>query len=487
MRDPLTPPPDYLDHAAARRIVVGVLLTMLLAALDQVMVATALPTIAASLGDVENMSWVVTANLLCATAATPLYGKLSDIHGRRAMMLIAIGVYAAGSLACALAPSMLTLILARALQGLGGGGLMPLVQTIIGDVASPRDRPRYQSYTSSIFIVSTVGGPILGGFIAEHVHWSWIFWFNLPLCGLAFLFTHNVLQRLPRHDRPHKLDVLGALLMVGAAVALMLALTWGGRRYAWTSPQILALLVASITLWAFFAGRVMTAEEPFIPLSVLRDGAVRVGTAAGFFAVGLVIALTIVLPLYAQLALGLSVSESAWAIIALQGGATVTSIVGGRLLVRFTHYKRVPLVGLLLSMAALVPLAIAPTGFSPAAALGLIALVGLGLGPTFPFTVVVVQNAVTLHQLGVATGTMNFFRALGSTFIVSGFGAIVLAGAPVIRGSSAGAVLAGTDAAEAFRWVFAAAFLCLAVALACILALEERVLRGSARSATRVE
>jgi MFS family permease len=175
MRDPLTPPPDYLDHAAARRIVVGVLLTMLLAALDQVMVATALPTIAASLGDVENMSWVVTANLLCATAATPLYGKLSDIHGRRAMMLIAIGVYAAGSLACALAPSMLTLILARALQGLGGGGLMPLVQTIIGDVASPRDRPRYQSYTSSIFIVSTVGGPILGGFIAEHVHWSWIF------------------------------------------------------------------------------------------------------------------------------------------------------------------------------------------------------------------------------------------------------------------------------------------------------------------------
>src|SRR6266446_9527355 len=149
MRDPLTPPSDYLDHAAARRIVVGVLLTMLLAALDQVMVATALPSMAASLGEIENISWVVTANLLCATAVTPLYGKLSDIHGRRAMMLIAIGIYAGGSLACALASSMLTLIMARALQGLGGGGLMPLVQTIIGDVASPRDRPRYQAYTSS--------------------------------------------------------------------------------------------------------------------------------------------------------------------------------------------------------------------------------------------------------------------------------------------------------------------------------------------------
>ena len=481
MRDPLTPPLDYLDHAAARRIVVGVLLTMLLAALDQVTVATALPTIATSLGDVDNMSWVVTANLLCATAATPLYGKLSDIHGRRAMMLIAIGVYAAGSLACALAPSMLTLILARALQGLGGGGLMPLVQTIIGDVASPRDRPRYQAYTSSTFIVSTVGGPLIGGFIAEHAHWSWIFWMNLPLCGLAFLLTHSVLRRLPRHDRPHKLDVLGAALMVGAAIALMLALTWGGQRYGWGSPQILSLLAACAVLWALFAWRVMGAIEPFIPLSVLRDGATRAGTAVAFFAIGMVIAITIVLPLYAQLALGLSVSESATTIIALQGAATLTSVVGGRMLVRFTHYKRVPLVGLVVSIAALVPLALAPTGLSPAAALVLIALVGLGLGPTFPFTVVVVQNAVAPHQLGIATGTMNFFRALGSTFILAGFGAIVLAGAPVMRGVSASAALAATDAGHAFRWVFAAAILCLLIALACIFALEERPLRGSSR------
>ena len=488
MRDPLTPPPmDYVDHAAARRIVVGVLLTMLLAALDQVMVATALPSIAASLGEVENMSWVVTANLLCATAVTPLYGKLSDIHGRRAMMLIAIGVYAGGSLACALASSMLTLILARALQGLGGGGLMPLVQTIIGDVASPRDRPRYQAYTSSIFIVSTVGGPILGGFIAEHLHWAWIFWFNLPLCGLAFLLTNKLLRPLPRHERRHRLDLLGAVLMVGAAIALMLVLTWGGRRYTWASPQILSLLLVSTALWALFAWRVMTAEEPFIPLAVLRDGATRAGTAAACFAIGLVIALTIVLPLYAQIALGLSVSESGVAIIALQGAATLTSIIGGRLLVRFTYYKRVPLVGLLLSMTALVPLTITPTGLPSFAALGLIALVGLGLGPMFPFTVVVVQNAVALHQLGTATGTMNFFRALGSAFIVSGFAAIVLAGAPMVRGISAGVVLVGADAGESFRWVFAAAIGCLVVALASILLLEERPLRGSARVEKQLE
>ena len=275
--------------------------------------------------------------------------------------------------------------------------------------------------------------------------------------------------------------------MVGAAVALMLALTWGGRRYGWASPEILALFGTSAALWALFAWRVMSAAEPFIPLSVLRDGAMRVGTGAAFFAVGAVIALTIILPLYAQLALGLSASGSALTIIALQGGATVTSIVGGRLLVRFTHYKRVPLAGLVLSIAAFVPLALAPTGLSPAAALGLIALVGLGLGPTFPFTIVVVQNAVAMHQLGVATGTMNFFRALGSTFIVAGFGAIVLAGAPAIRGVAAGAVLTGTDAAEAFRWVFAAAMLCLTIALACILALEERPLRGSSQPTAPVD
>jgi MFS family permease len=225
--------------------------------------------------------------------------------------------------------------------------------------------------------------------------------------------------------------------------------------------------------------RVMTAAEPFIPLSVLRDGAMRVGTLSAFFAIGTVLALTIILPLYAQLALGLSVSESAWSIVALQGAATLSSIVGGRLLVRFKHYKLVPLLGLAVSIIAFVPLALAPTGFSPAVALGLVALAGAGLGPTFPFTIVVVQNAVALDQLGVATGTMNFFRALGTTFIVTGFGALVLAGAPSIRGASALTVLGGAEAALAFRWVFATAIVCLAIALACILFLEERPLRGS--------
>src|SRR5262249_6434012 len=230
-------------------------------------------------------------------------------------------------------------------------------------------------------------------------------------------------------------------------------------------------------------GRVMTAEGPFIPFAVLRDGAVRVGTACGFFAVGTVIALTIVLPYYGQVALGLSISGSAWTIIALQGAATATSIIGGRALVRYVHYKRVPLVSLAGAIAALVPLAVAPTGFSAGEALALIALAGLGLGPTFPLTSVVVQTAVARHRLGIATGTMNFSRALGSTFIVAAFGALVLAGAPTVRGMTAGAGHADSDAAAAFRWVFALAILCLVIALICILTLKERPLRGSGKHA----
>jgi MFS family permease len=318
----------------------------------------------------------------------------------------------------------------------------------------------------------------MGGFIAQHFHWSWIFWLNLPLCALAYIVSNNVLQKLPRHERPHRLDVLGAALLVGAAIPLMLALTWGGRRYGWLAPEMIALFAFSAILWVCFAWRMLAAAEPFIPMSVMRDGAVRVGTAAGFFAVGMMIALSIILPLYAQVVLGMSVTASAGTIVALQAGSTVTSIIGGRLLVRFTHYKLVPVVALLVSIAALLPLAAAPTSFSPAAALALLTLVGFGLGPTFPFTVVVVQNAVALHQLGIATGAMNFFRALGATFLVALFGAIVLAGSPLIRGMSAETAVAAIDP-NGFRYVFAAAALCLVIALACVLALQERPLRGS--------
>ena len=236
----------------------GIMLAMFLSALEQTIVAPALPTIGRMLGDVDNLSWVVTAYLLANTAATPLFGKLSDIHGRRRMMLVAIVIFVAGSVACALAPNMPALIAARALQGIGGGGILPIAHTIIGDMVTPRERPRYQSYTSIMFMVASIVGPVVGGVLTDYVHWTMIFWINLPMGLLALWMTDRALKKLPRHDRPHKLDVLGAMLMVLAALALMLAMTWGGTRYPWASAPILGLLAGAAVLWLLFVLRVAT-------------------------------------------------------------------------------------------------------------------------------------------------------------------------------------------------------------------------------------
>src|SRR5262247_1751909 len=224
--DAVPPPPEaarLLDQAAAVSIIVGIMLAMFLSALEQSIVAPALPTIGRSLGDVENLSWVITAYLISTTVGTPLFGKLSDIYGRRRMLLIALGLFVAGSIACALAPNMWILILARALQGLGGGGILPLAQTVIADLLSPRERPLIQAYSSTMFMAACILGPVLGGVLTDYVHWSLIFWINLPMGIVALVLTDRALRRLPRNERPHKLDFAGAALMVVATIALLLA------------------------------------------------------------------------------------------------------------------------------------------------------------------------------------------------------------------------------------------------------------------------
>jgi EmrB/QacA subfamily drug resistance transporter len=471
-----------LDPSAIRKIIAGVLLAMLLAALDQTIVATALPTMSDSLGDVDNLSWVVTAYLLSSTATTPLYGKLSDIYGRRTMILIGIGVFILGSIACAIAPTMWTLIIGRGLQGLGGGGLVPLAQAVIGDVAPPRERARYQALTGTVFLVATVGGPIVGGFITEYLHWSLIFWINVPLGAIAFAMTHDLLRRLPRHERPHALDVLGAVLMVGAATVLMLALTWGGHRYPWGSPVIVSLFVCSLILWVLFTLRQLTAPEPFIPVAVMHDGVVRSATAAAFFANGTTVALTIFVALYFQLAIGVSASRSGVAIIALQGGATLGAMMTGRLMARVVHYRRIPMISLGVGIVSLSLLALVPTNLPLALVVALLVLVGCGIGPMFPTTIIAIQNAVSLHQLGIASSLISFSRSLGGSLIVTVFSAIVLAGAPD-GGSAAAEHLAASQAAglsvNVFRWVFVAGVACLIAAFGCLLLIEERPLRGS--------
>jgi EmrB/QacA subfamily drug resistance transporter len=472
-----------LDHALVRRIIGGILLAMFLSALEQTIVAPALPTIGRVLANVENLSFVVTAYLLAATAVTPLFGKLADIHGRRAALLVAVAIFIVGSVACALAPTMGTLIAARALQGIGGGGILPIAQTIIADLLSPRERPQYQSYSAVMFMAASVLGPVLGGLLTDYLHWSLIFWINVPMGAIALVMTDRVLRRLPRYERPHRLDLLGAGLMVAAALLLMLALTWGGRRYAWGSPEILATVVASALLWCLFALRIGRAPEPFIPPDMLRDRVVLAIVVTAFFSIGTIIGLTIMTPLYLGLVLGINASQSSVALIAFVVGTTVGSVIAGRLVARMAHYKRVPVAGLAIAVAAVTTLAVDPAGVSLAGVSAILFVAGAGVGPMYPVTTVVIQNVVPPHHTGTATGTLNFFRQLGGAIIVAAFGAIVLgaldgAGDAAALETLAGINRAGADFATTFRWVFIAAAAFLGLACLAMMAVEERPLRG---------
>jgi EmrB/QacA subfamily drug resistance transporter len=485
------PPGDHhlsaapVDQATVRVIIGGIMLAMFLSALEQTIVAPALPTIGRSLADVENLSWVVTAYLLSTTLATTLFGKLSDIYGRRALMLISISVFVLGSIACALAPTLWLLVAARALQGLGGGGILPLAQTVIADILSPRERPLVQSYSSVMFMSASILGPVLGGFLTDYVHWSMIFWINLPLGVAALLMTNRALKRLPRHERPHRLDMAGAALMVGAAIALLMALSWGGIRYVWGSPQVLGLVGLSALLWMLFVWRLMTAPEPFIPLSMVREPVVGAIVVAGFFGIGTIIGLSIFMPLYIELVLGQSASAAGVVLIAFMCGATIGSLLAGRLLSRLHRYKRVPMVGLPLGIAMLTIFAIWPDRFSVAGVAALLLFGGVGMGTMYPTTTVLIQNAVLPHQLGTATGTLNFFRQLGGALVVAVFGAIVLGGSDVHASGTQvlqklSAAGGAADFALAFRWVFITGAGFLGAAFLAVLCIVERPLRGPA-------
>lgn len=487
---PVLPPPT--DHAAVRPIIAGLMLAMFLSALEQTIVAPALAAIGRSLNDIENLSWVVTAYLLSATVATPMFGKLSDIYGRRAMMLIAVAIFLVGSLACALAPTMGALILARALQGLGGGGILPLAQTVIADILTPRERPIFQSYSSVMFMAASILGPLAGGFLTDHLHWSFIFWINLPLGVIALMMTDRALKLIPRNDRPHKLDMVGAALMVAASILLLLALNWGGVRYPWGSFEILALLASSAIMWLAFAWRITTAPEPFIPPALIRDPLIRLMIIAAFFSIGTIIGLSIVVPLYLELVLGFSASGGGVALIAYVVGTSLGSLSSGRLMSRLAHYKRVPLTALPISIATFLLLAWTPAGWSLLGICLVFLVNGFGVGTMYPFSTVATQNAVEPHQFGIATGTINFFRQLGGAIIVAVFVAIVLGGLEggdgarlletlTAHGARGAANGAGTAYfAPLFRWVFMSAALFLAVAMVAVILVEERPLRGPA-------
>lgn len=477
------PQPHALDPATMRSIIFGVMLAMFLASLEQTIIATALPTIGRELGHVETLAWVVTAYLLSSTAVTPLYGKLSDIYGRRVMMLTAIGIFIGGSVLCALAPIMMLLAIARAVQGLGGGGLMVLAMTIIADLVPPRERGRYQAHFAAVFMSSSLLGPVLGGFIAEHLHWSVIFWINLPIGGYIWWSLSGRLRRLPRHERPHKLDIVGAGLLVLATVPLLLALNWGGNRYVWASWQVVGLFGFAAAMTALFVLRMFMAREPFLPLAIAFHPVVGPAAAAGFFNMGVFVALTIYTPIYFEAALGLSASVAGLALVPLMAFTVAGAQTSGRLIAHVKHYKRIGVTGLGSAVVALVLLALGSTDLPFAAALTLFGVAGIGIGTAFPLVTLASQNAVTPQQMGTTTALINFFRSLGGAIIVAIFGAIV------INGLNEGAKAPGrhmeglggfSDIPEdTFRWLFFAAAVAVFIGWILVLIMEERPIKDT--------
>ena len=466
-----------MSESEKNAIIGGVLLSMLLAALDQTIVAPALPTIARALGHAEYLPWIVTGYLLTATAMAPLYGKISDVYGRRPVIYAAILLFLLGSLVSALAPNMLVLVIGRAIQGAGGGGLFALAQTVIGDLVPPRERARYAAWISGTWAVASVAGPLLGGLFAEHLHWSLIFWINLPIGFLAMAIINNPLRKLPIAAKNHRIDGLGAVLLVIATSLLLLALNWGGSAYPWFSREILGLVACSAVFWAFFALRLLRASEPLISLEVLSNPIVLAGTISMFMLQAANIGASVYLPVYLQSVVGLSVSESGTAMLGLLLGTVAGAAFSGRMIPRFVHYKRIAMIGVSLAIVCIGVLSAIAEHASLLEVEILTILIGLGSGTTFPVATVSVQNAVDRAHLGVATGVLTFLRTLGGALGVAMLGAVALGyGLPLsAEGTQTHIQLAS---ALPFVMIFVAAGIMLVLALITLALMPEKELRG---------
>ncbi len=460
---PAAPP---FDRARFRRLFFAVMLPMFLAAVDQTLLATATPVISRELGGLRDSSWLAVAYLLASVVMVPVYGRLGDRLGRRRVLGAAIVVFALGSLACGLAPTLGVLIAARVLQGLGGGGLMTLSQALIGELVAPRLRARNQSYFAIIFTSASIGGPVLGGLVVHHASWRWLFLVNLPLCALAWWR----LRALGDDDRPHpvagKPDIAGIVLFALAMSAGLMWLSWGGHRFAWASSGSAALLASTLALGTALVVVERRAERPFLPVELLRLAPVRyaVLTVIGFASA--MFAMIFYLPVYLQLALHSNPAESGLLLLPLTGGIVVGAAITGRVIARTGRPTLVPAVSLSLSAVSLLGLAWLPA--SRPLLIGLEITTGIGLGSVMSVMQIVTQTAAGAHRLGAAAATMSLARTLGSSIGASAFGALIyglIGGAPVLAAARSAAAEASVH--RAFEAAFVAAgVLCAAAAFA---------------------
>lgn len=415
------------------------MLVMLLGALEQSIVSVALPVIASQLSGFTLMAWVVSAYLVASTVVTPIYGKLSDIYGRRFMLSCAVVIFVIASLGCALAQTMPQLILMRVLQGIGGGGLLSVAQAAASDVVSPRDRGRIQGYFSSVWVVASLSGPVIGGYLTHYLSWHWIFWINLPLGALAFVAMRRALRLLPlppRAARRH-IDYIGAVLLASGLTAMLMAVTRIGQGIAVAEPLNLALLaggalVLAVLLW--HEGRI---DDPIIPLSMFRTPTVAICCGVLFLGFFEVISMSVLLPLRLQMS-GISPEISALRLLPLSLAVPLGAFIGGKLMSRTGHYKNIMLCGAVIASGMYLMLALSEPAQFWRMALAM-CFMGIGIGMQFPTGLVATQNAVPHAQMGIATALTSFSRLLGGAIGVAVLTAILIA---LLRDALAGQPLA---------------------------------------------
>jgi EmrB/QacA subfamily drug resistance transporter len=413
----------FLSHEQILVVVIGLLAGMLLAALDQSIVNVALPQIVSDLGGLNHLSWVVTAYLLTSTAVTPLWGKISDLYGRRVIFQAAITIFLIGSALCGIAQDLPQLIAFRALQGIGGGGLFAIAFAIIGDIIPPRDRGRYQGYFGAVFGLSSVAGPLLGGWLTDAISWRWIFYINLPV-GIAALIITSLALKIPVQRREHSIDYLGATLIVASVSSLLLYLNWAGERYGWQSAGPVALLLLSFALAGLFVYIEMHAREPIIPMRLFRNSVFSIGTAYSFLVGIAMFGALVFLPLFFQAVKGMSPTNSGLATVPSVFGIVTASILSGQIISRTGRYKIFPILGSTIFAIALLCMSTIGRD-TPYVVIAIFAFfVGGGLGLTMQTITTAVQNSVDFRDMGAATSSVTFSRSLGGSIGTAFLGAI---------------------------------------------------------------
>ena len=415
--------PD-LTHRERTIVIIGLMTGLLLAALDQTIVSTALPTIVGEFGGINHLSWVVTAYLLASTASMPLWGKISDLFGRKRIYQTAIVLFLIASMLCGLSQSLWQLIVFRGLQGIGGGGLMSLTFTIVGDIVPPRERGRYTGYLTGTFALASVLGPLIGGLLTDHFSWRWVFYVNIPI-GIAALFVTGVVLRLPFHTTPHRLDFTGSGLLVLSVVSLLLATAWSSDEYGWGSPLTVGLYVLAVVAGAVFIWWERRVAEPVIPLRMFNRPGFSSSVSMAFLAGAAMFGAIVYLPLFFQGVQGRQATNAGLLLLPLMLALMVASLVVGRLTTRTGRYKIFPIVGTIVAAGGLWLLStMGPATGRVASSMWMIVL-GLGVGATLSVLTIAVQNAVEMRDLGAGTASVNFFRTLGSTIGVAVFGTIL--------------------------------------------------------------